>query len=65
LPELIWTRLNLAWIVFFTFMGALNWYLAFVLFKGDTDAWVSLKPLAPPPSCLCLSSHKRFIYRVT
>jgi hypothetical protein len=46
-------------------MGALNWYLAFVLFKGDTDAWVSLKPLAPPPSCLCLSSHKRFIYRVT
>jgi intracellular septation protein len=36
LPELIWTRLNLAWIVFFTAMGALNWYLAFVLFKGDT-----------------------------
>lgn len=43
LPDLIWTRLNVAWIAFFTFMGALNWYLAFVLFKGDTDAWVSFK----------------------
>jgi intracellular septation protein len=43
LPDLIWTRLNLAWIAFFTFMGALNWYLAFVLFKGNTDAWVNFK----------------------
>lgn len=43
LPDLIWGRLNLAWIVFFTFMGVLNWYLAFVLFKGNTDAWVSFK----------------------
>ena len=43
LPEQIWTRLNLAWIGFFVFMGALNWYLAFVLFKGNTDAWVNFK----------------------
>lgn len=43
LPDLIWTRLNLAWVLFFTFMGALNWYLAFVVFKGDTDAWVNFK----------------------
>jgi intracellular septation protein len=43
LPDLIWSRLNLAWIAFFTFMGVLNWYLAFVLFKGNTDAWVSFK----------------------
>lgn len=43
LPDLIWGRLNLAWIVFFAFMGVLNWYLAFVLFKGNTDAWVSFK----------------------
>ena len=28
---------------FFTAMGFLNWYLAFVLFKGDTSAWVSFK----------------------
>ncbi|SHM64789.1 intracellular septation protein [Duganella sacchari] len=43
LPEQIWTRLNLAWIGFFVFMGALNWYLAFVLFKGNTNAWVNFK----------------------
>jgi intracellular septation protein len=43
LPELVWSRLNMAWIAFFIFMGALNWYLAFVLFKGNTDAWVSFK----------------------
>jgi intracellular septation protein len=43
LPDAIWTRLNLVWIAFFTFMGVLNWYLAFVLFKGNTDAWVSFK----------------------
>lgn len=43
LPDPIWTRLNLAWVIFFTVMGVLNWYLAFVLFKGDTDAWVNFK----------------------
>jgi intracellular septation protein len=43
LPELIWSRLNRAWICFFTAMGILNWYVAFVLFKGDTGAWVSFK----------------------
>ncbi|MRX06316.1 septation protein A [Pseudoduganella sp. FT25W] len=43
LPDQIWTRLNVAWIAFFAFMGVLNWYLAFVLFKGNTDAWVSFK----------------------
>ncbi|TFW27085.1 septation protein A [Duganella callida] len=43
LPEPIWGRLNMVWVIFFAFMGALNWYLAFVLFKGNTDAWVSFK----------------------
>ena len=43
LPELIWSRLNRAWICFFTAMGILNWYVAFVLFKGNTSAWVSFK----------------------
>lgn len=43
LPDLIWTRLNLAWICFFIAMGFLNLYVAFVLFKGDTGAWVSFK----------------------
>ncbi len=43
LPDLIWSRLNLAWISFFIAMGFLNWYVAFVLFKGDTSSWVSFK----------------------
>jgi len=43
LPEAIWNRLNLAWIGFFTAMGFLNLYVAFVLFKGNTSAWVSFK----------------------
>ncbi|MYN15867.1 septation protein A [Duganella sp. BJB488] len=43
LPDLIWGRLNLAWICFFVAMGFLNWYVAFVLFKGDTSSWVSFK----------------------
>ena len=43
LPDLTWSRLNFIWIAFLTFMGALNWYLAFVLFKGNTAAWVSFK----------------------
>jgi len=43
LPDLIWSRLNRAWICFFTAMGILNWYVAFVLFKGNTSAWVSFK----------------------
>jgi intracellular septation protein len=43
LPELIWARLNMAWICFFVAMGFLNWYIAFILFKGDTSAWVSFK----------------------
>jgi intracellular septation protein len=43
LPDAIWSRLNLAWICFFLAMGALNWYVAFVWFKGDTSSWVSFK----------------------
>jgi intracellular septation protein len=43
LPDPIWARLNMAWICFFVAMGFLNWYIAFILFKGDTGAWVSFK----------------------
>jgi intracellular septation protein len=43
LPDSSWTRINLAWIGFFATMGLLNWYVAFVLFKGNTDAWVNFK----------------------
>lgn len=43
LPDVIWNRINLAWICFFAAMGFLNLFVAFVLFKGDTGAWVSFK----------------------
>src|SRR5471032_267685 len=43
LPEQVWARLNAAWTSFFVAMGFLNWYVAFVLFKGDTNSWVSFK----------------------
>ncbi|MDR0673640.1 MAG: septation protein A [Zoogloeaceae bacterium] len=40
LPEAIWLRLNLAWIVFFIFMGALN---LFVAYRYPTETWVNFK----------------------
>lgn len=43
LPDQVWQRLNLAWIVFFIFMGLINLFVAFVLFKGNDDAWVNFK----------------------
>ena len=43
LPEAIWPRLNYAWMWFFFAMGLLNLFVAFVVFKGNTGAWVSFK----------------------
>ena len=40
LPEPLWDRLNLAWIVFFLLMGAIN---LFVAFNFTTATWVSFK----------------------
>jgi intracellular septation protein len=40
LPEQVWSRLNLAWIGFFVFMGALNLYVAY---SFPTDLWVNFK----------------------
>ncbi|TLS65547.1 septation protein A [Mariprofundus erugo] len=40
LPATVWNRLNLAWALFFTFLGALNLYVAFTF---DTDTWVNFK----------------------
>jgi intracellular septation protein len=40
LPEPIWSRLNLSWIGFFAFMGALNLYVAY---NFSTDHWVNFK----------------------
>ena len=40
LPELIWVKLNLAWVVFFTAMGFANLYVAF---NYDLSTWVDFK----------------------
>jgi intracellular septation protein len=40
LPDPIWARLNVGWIVFFLFMGAINLYVAF---NFPTDVWVNFK----------------------
>lgn len=40
LPEGIWNRLNVAWIVFFSLMGLLNIYVAY---NYSEDAWFNFK----------------------
>jgi intracellular septation protein len=40
LPEPVWSRVNLSWVGFFLFMGALN---LFVAYNFSTDAWVNFK----------------------
>lgn len=40
LPEKIWMKLNLAWVVFFTIMGFANLYVAF---NYDLTTWVDFK----------------------
>lgn len=39
-PAAIWTRLNLAWVLFFLFMGLVNLYVAY---NFSEDAWVNFK----------------------
>ncbi|MGK5052136.1 septation protein A [Janthinobacterium sp. RB2P8] len=43
LPDAVWNQLLAAWIIFFGVIGALNLFVAFVLYKGDMAAWVSFK----------------------
>lgn len=40
LPQAIWNRLNLAWVVFFAIMGAVNIYVATYF---DMNFWVNFK----------------------
>jgi intracellular septation protein len=40
LPELVWRRVNLSWVVFFAVMGVLN---LFVAYHFATDTWVNFK----------------------
>jgi intracellular septation protein len=43
LPDAVWNRVCVAWIWFLTALGALNLLVAFVIFKGNTSAWVNFK----------------------
>ena len=43
LTDAVWNQLLAAWIIFFGVIGALNLFVAFVLYKGDMAAWVSFK----------------------
>ena len=43
LPDHVWARVGYAWMVFCAAMGVLNLVMAFIVFKGNTDAWVSFK----------------------
>ncbi len=40
LPDAVWNRLNLAWVLFFTAVGALNLYVAY---GWPTEIWVNFK----------------------
>lgn len=40
LPQVIWSRLNLSWALFFWALGAVN---LFVVYHFDTDFWVNFK----------------------
>ena len=43
LPEAVWAKVGYAWMVFFALVGALNLFMAFVVFKDNFSAWVSFK----------------------
>ncbi len=43
LPDEVWARVGFAWMAFFAVIGVLNLFMAFVVFKGDTSAWVNFK----------------------
>ena len=40
LPDPVWTRLNVSWVLFFAICGGLNLY---VVYNFDTDTWVDFK----------------------
>lgn len=40
LPDFVWRRLNMVWVVYFMFLGFANLY---IMQHFDTDTWVSIK----------------------
>ena len=43
MPDAIWARLGLAWILFFAVIGGINLVVAYVIYPGNLDAWVNFK----------------------
>jgi intracellular septation protein len=43
LPDAVWAKVGYAWMTFFAAIGVLNLIMAFVVFKGNTGAWVNFK----------------------
>ncbi|MFC5462881.1 septation protein A [Massilia niabensis] len=43
LPEAIWPRVGYTWMIFMFLIGALNLFMAFVVFRDNTPAWVNFK----------------------
>ncbi len=43
LPEPVWFRLSMAWICFFSFVGAINLVLWYFYFSPNLDLWVDFK----------------------
>jgi intracellular septation protein len=43
LPDAVWDKVSLSWMLFFVTLGVLNLLAAFVIFKGNDSAWVTFK----------------------
>lgn len=43
LPDAVWAKVGLSWAGFFLLLGFLNLIMAFVVFAGNTSAWVNFK----------------------
>ena len=43
LPDAVWSKVGYAWMTFFAAIGVLNLVMAFIVFKGNTGAWVNFK----------------------
>jgi intracellular septation protein len=43
LPEDVWKKVGLSWMLFFLLLGFVNLVAAFVVFKDNDSAWVSFK----------------------
>ncbi len=43
LPDDVWKKVGLSWMIFFLLLGFVNLLAAFVIFKDNSSAWVSFK----------------------